>query len=130
MIWMLSVTGWKEEKEDSRMADILNVLEFCMDHLVEIAILIFEFIGVAIIIWSGITGFLKWLKHDSNTGVYLARGLAMGLEFKMGSEILRTVVVREWKEIGIVAGIIALRAALTFLLHWEIKEEEKSSGHK
>ena len=36
----------------------------------------------------------------------------MGLEFKMGSEILRTVVVREWKEIGIVAGIIALRAAL------------------
>ena len=127
---MPSVTGWKEEKEDSRMADILKVLEFCMDHLVEIAILIFEFIGVAIIIWSGITGFLKWLKHDSNTGVYLARGLAMGLEFKMGSEILRTVVVREWKEIGIVAGIIALRAALTFLLHWEIKEEEKSSGHK
>ena len=51
-------------------------------------------------------------------------------EFKMGSEILRTVVVREWKEIGIVAGIIALRAALTFLLHWEIKEEEKSGGHE
>lgn len=47
-----------------------------------------------------------------------------------GSEILRTVVVREWKETGIVAGIIALRAALTFLLHWEIKEEEKSGGHE
>ena len=64
---------------------------------------------MAIIIWSGITGFIKWLKHAGDTGVYLARGLAMGLEFKMGSEILRTVVVREWKEIGIVAGIIALR---------------------
>ena len=49
----------------------------------------------------------------------------MGLEFKLGSEILRTVVVREWTEIGTVAGIIALRAALTFLIHWEIKEEEK-----
>ena len=48
-----------------------------------------------------------------------------GLEFKLGSEILRTVVVRDWKEIGIVGGIIALRAALTFLIHWEIKEEEK-----
>ena len=34
--------------------------------------------------------------------------------------------MREWKEIGIVAGIIALRAALTFLIHWEIKEEEKT----
>lgn len=49
----------------------------------------------------------------------------MGLEFKLGSEILRTVIVRDWKEIGTVAGIIALRAALTFLIHWEIKEEEK-----
>ena len=61
------------------------------------------------------------------TKLTLARGLAMGLEFKLGSEILRTVVVRDWKEIGTVAGIIALRAALTFLIHWEIKEEEKEA---
>ena len=112
------------------MAEITGTMEWILENIAGLAIVIFEFIGVAIIIWSGITGFLKWLKHDSNTGVYLARGLARGLEFKMGSEILRTVVVREWKEIGIVAGIIALRAALTFLLLWEIKEEEKSSGHE
>ena len=112
------------------MAEITGTMEWILENIAGLAIVILEFIGVSIIIWSGITGFLKWLKHDSKTGVYLARGLAMGLEFKMGSEILRTVVVREWKEIGIVAGIIALRAALTFLLHWEIKEEEKSSGHK
>lgn len=104
-----------------------QLLEEILGNIASIAIILFEFIGVGIIIWTGITGFLRWLKHAGDTGVYLARGLAMGLEFKMGSEILRTVIVREWKEIGIVAGIIALRAALTFLLHWEIKEEEKSS---
>lgn len=103
-----------------------KMLEVLLENIASIAIILFEFIGVAIIIWSGITGFLKWLRHEGDTGVYLAHGLAMGLEFKMGSEILRTVIVREWKEIGIVAGIIALRAALTFLLHWEIKEEEKA----
>lgn len=70
--------------------------------------------------------FLNSCATPPDTKIYLAKGLAMGLEFKMGSEILRTVVVREWKEIGIVAGIIALRAALTFLIHWEIKEEEKT----
>ena len=48
----------------------------------------------------------------------------MGLEFKLGSEILRTVVVRDFSEILTVAGIIALRAALTFLIHWEIRNEE------
>ena len=49
---------------------------------------------------------------------------------KLGSEILRTVVVRELQEIFIVAGIIALRAVLTFLIHWEIKNEEKESQGK
>ena len=48
----------------------------------------------------------------------------MGLEFKLGSEILRTVVVRELSEIYIVAGIIVLRAILTILIHWEIKNDE------
>ena len=66
------------------------------------------------------------LRHSADTRIYLAKGFAMGLEFKLGSEILRTVILREWKEIAMVAGIIALRAALTFLIHWEIKEEEKS----
>lgn len=98
------------------MADILKVLEFCMDHLVEIAILIFEFIGVGIIIFSGLHGFWLYLKRSPETKLTLAKGLAMGLEFKLGSEILRTVIVRDWKEIGTVAGIIALRAALTFLI--------------
>ena len=56
----------------------------------------------------------------------LAKGLAVGLEFKMGSEILRTVIVREWEEIIVVAGIIGLRAALNFLIHWEIHEESKT----
>lgn len=109
------------------LVQLESLLEFFLENVASIAILLFEFIGVMIIIWSGINGFLKWLRHSGDTRIYLARGLAMGLEFKMGSEILRTVIVREWKEIGIVAGIIALRAALTFLIHWEIKEEEKTA---
>jgi len=51
--------------------------------------------------------------------------MALGLEFKMGGEILRTVAVTGWEEIGMVAGIILLRAALTFLIHWEIKTEQR-----
>lgn len=54
--------------------------------------------------------FKEKLLSDEDTRITLAKGLEMGLEFKLGSEILRTVVVREWKEISIVAGIILLRA--------------------
>ena len=104
----------------------MEYLEGLLSLVANAAILIFEFIGVGIIIYAGLTGFLRFVRRAPDTKIYLAKGLAMGLEFKMGSEILRTVVVREWREIGIVAGIIALRAALTFLIHWEIKEEEKT----
>ena len=102
-------------------------LEQFLSLVASLAIIVFEFIGVGIIIYSGLTALIKYVRHAPDIKIYLAKGLAMGLEFKMGSEILRTVVVREWREIGIVAGIIALRAALTFLIHWEIREEERSS---
>lgn len=107
--------------------EILHFLEDSLNVLVEIAILIFEYIGVSIIIVSGIRGFYNYIRRYPETKLILAKGLAMGLEFKMGSEILRTVVVREWSEIATVAGIIVLRAALTFLIHWEIKQEESGS---
>ncbi len=70
------------------------------------------------------------MRKNPQIRLNLAIGMALGLEFKLGSEILRTVVVREWEELGVVAGIIVLRAALTFLIHWEIRQEEKSNCNR
>ena len=39
------------------------------------------------------------------------------------------MVVRELREIVLVGAIILLRAALTFLIHWEITNEERTAGH-
>ena len=102
---------------------VYEFFETVMEHLVEVAILIFEFIGVIVIIMSGLKGFYYYLRRRPDMKLTLAQGLAVGLEFKLCSEILKTVTVRDFKEIATVAGIIALRAALTFLIHWEIKEE-------
>ena len=65
------------------MADILLVLDTLMEQIVEIAILLFEFIGVGIIIYSGLRGFTLYLKRSPATKLTLAKGLAMGLEFKL-----------------------------------------------
>ena len=105
--------------------ELIHFLETALQYLVEFAIVIFEFIGVGIIIFAGIKGFINYVRRSPEMKITLAQGLAIGLEFKLGSEILKTVIVRDWTEIATVAGIIALRAALTFLIHWEIKEENK-----
>lgn len=102
-------------------------LELLLRHVVDIAILLFEFVGVVVIVITGFRGIWDYFKRTPQIRLNLATGMALGLEFKLGSEILRTVVVREFSEIATVAAIIALRAALTFLIHWEIKVEKADS---
>ncbi len=101
-----------------------------LEWIVEIAILLFEYMGVGVLIAAGVKGLYNYIRRDPQTRLKLAKGMAMGLEFKLGSEILRTVTVREWSEILVVGAIIALRAALTFLIHWEIKNEEAEAEAK
>ena len=105
--------------------EILKVLEEMLRHVVDMAIVGFEFVGVFVIILAGLKGIRDYVKKSPQIRLNLAIGMALGLEFKLGSEILRTVIVRDLAEIATVAAIIILRAALTFLIHWEIKEEEK-----
>ena len=106
---------------------MMEQLQIWLETLCGLAILMFEFIGVFILILYGIVGVYNFLKKNPYTRLELAKGMAIGLEFKMGGEILRTVAVTGWEEIGVVAGIILLRAALAFLIHWEIKTEQKES---
>ncbi|MDO4298237.1 MAG: DUF1622 domain-containing protein [Lachnospiraceae bacterium] len=102
----------------------MELLESILHSFVNLAMLLFEYIGVAVIAFAGIQGMVNYIRKKPDTRLMLAKGLAMGLEFKLGSEILRTVVVRNLEEIYIVAGIIVLRAVLTILIHWEIKNEQ------
>ena len=103
----------------------MELVEHLLAQIVSWSILLFEFIGVGILIWTGLKGFRCYIKGNPETKLILAKGMATGLEFKLGSEILRTVVVREWFEVGFVAGIIAIRAFLAILIRWEIWQEEK-----
>ena len=102
----------------------MNTLNIILNNFIDIAILLFEFVGAIIIVIAGIKGIIGYIKKDPLMRLNLAKGLAFGLEFKLGSEILRTVIVREFNEMLVVGGIILLRAALTFLIHWEIRDEE------
>ena len=107
---------------------LLEFLETVLATTVDYAILLFEYVGVIILMFSGFRGIYDCIIQNPLTKLNLAKGMGMGLEFKLGSEILRTVVIRDLSEIGIVAAIIAVRAALTLLIYWEIKNEEQNSS--
>lgn len=91
----------------------------------EICIILIELTGALVLIFSVARAVIGLVKKKRRIRLSLAEGIAMALEFKMGGELLRTVVVREWSEILILGSIILLRAALAFLIQWEIKLEKK-----
>ena len=64
------------------------------------------------------------VRHEQGA-VHAAQGIALALCFKLGGEVLRTVIVREWSELLVLGAIIFLHAAMSILIHWEIKMEEK-----
>ncbi|MBQ8025172.1 MAG: DUF1622 domain-containing protein [Oscillospiraceae bacterium] len=101
-------------------AIISNIFE----EIVNYAILLAEFAGGAVLVFTLIKSFIGWIRKKDDIRLDLAQGIALALEFKLGGEVLRTVIVREWKELIILGAIIVLRGALTFLIHWEIKNEE------
>ena len=98
--------------------------------VVSICTFLLEMAGIIVLITTSIKCFIKWIKKQNHVQLDLAHGTALALTFKMGGEVLRTVVVREWQELGILGAIIALRAALTIMLHWEIKSEEKDLNNE
>ena len=109
------------------MAQFAAFMEELLNSLVNTAIHLFELVGVVVLIVAGVCGVVNYIRQDPMVRLKLAQGMALCLEFKLGSEILRTVVVRDLKEIAIVGAIIALRGAVTFLIHWESKNEKGES---
>ena len=93
---------------------------------IQYCVLIIELIGVAVLMWTVIKSVINLFKKKEHLRLELAEGIALALEFKMGGELLRTLIVREWNELLILGAIILLRAALTFLIQWDIKIEKKN----
>ena len=111
----------------------LGLIEHFVEFITPIAIHSLELMGIIIIIIGAIKAFYKFIlniltKNNYPIKVEFAQSLTLALEFKLGAEILKTVIVRSLDEMYILAAIIILRAVLAFVIHWEMKADTKN-GH-
>ena len=107
------------------MEAIVHFLEDIVHFAAQIGITLTEMAGIAILLITVVKAIIGYFRKNEHLRLDLAEGIALALEFKLGGEVLRTVIVREWTELLILGAIIALRGALTLLIHWEISVEEK-----
>ena len=108
----------------------MNVLHTFIEWILPYMISLLEIIGIFIVFWSGIHGFWQYfqntfMKKKFDLQSNLAKGLAMGLEFKMAAEILRTVLIQNLEELYMLGAVILLRALLSILIHYEIGPHDK-----
>lgn len=103
--------------------------------LAEISAHTLELIGVLIIIIGSCRALLLLLKcllkkQPFHVVVDLGKALSLALEFKMGAEIIKTVIIHNLEELAILGVVIVIRALLAFIIHWEIRIEEKEKSLK
>ncbi len=109
-----------------RIADYIN--DF-LNPLAEISAAILELIGIIIIIVGSARALVLLFKHILAKGDFsiandLGRALSLALEFKMGAEIIKTVIIHNLEELAILGSVIIIRALLAFIIHFEIHSEK------
>lgn len=104
------------------------MLEHLITQYLPFLIHLLEIMGIIILTIGAFKSFYYYLKSLFKEGHYsvkyqFASSMAMALEFKLAAEILKTVLVRTLDEIIILGAIILLRALMTLIIHWEMKQE-------
>lgn len=112
--------------------------EASLSRVVDLLVRLVEAAG-AVIIFAGAVFAFGWFlvtavrtrRSESFVPIRLSLGrfLALGLEFQLAGDILRTAIAPTLREIGELAAIAAIRTALNFFLSREIKEERAELSH-
>jgi uncharacterized membrane protein len=106
--------------------------ESWLSQAVDLLVRLVEAGGALIIFMGAMVAFVRFVivgLRDRRTESFvpvrlgLGRFLALGLEFQLASDILRTAIAPTLREIAELAAIAAIRTALNYFLGREIKEE-------
>ena len=109
--------------------DMLQISKLWIEYLagaIEIAAAAVICLAVIEAIARCVPLFARQISQQAKVDVRLSLGrwLALGLEFALAADILRTAIAPTWQDIGQLAAIAVLRTALNFFLAREIDREE------
>ncbi|MBP7725041.1 MAG: DUF1622 domain-containing protein [Leptotrichiaceae bacterium] len=94
-----------------------------------------ELIGITIVVIGALKAAYELIKskfdiNGSKMQMNFAKALAFSLEFKLASELLKTLIIRTWNEVLILSVVVILRVIMTLIIQWEIKNEELKEEKK
>ena len=117
------------------MANFIEMFKNILNPIAEISASMLELVGIIIIVIGSARALVKLIrclikKQPFHVVIDLGKALALALEFKMGAEIIKTVIIHNLEELAILGVVIVIRALLAFIIHWEMRIEEKGDAVK
>ncbi len=109
-------------------------MEELLAEVVGVLVTVVEACGAAVILAGAVWAFARFVWVGVRGGgsrafvpvrLTLGRFLALGLEFQLASDVLRTAVAPSFRELGQLAAVAAIRTALNYFLSREIEEERR-----
>lgn len=109
-------------------------MEEALADVVHVLVIVVEACGAAVIIAGALWAFVRFVwvalgrrgaQAFVSVRLTLGRFLALGLEFQLASDVLRTAVAPTFRELGQLAAVAAIRTALNYFLSKEIAEERR-----
>ena len=100
-----------------------------------------ELIGVAIIVYGAIVTVVFLIRTERKSVLQAGRSqyrikqqfttrILTGLEFFIAGDVLKTIINPTLESLAVVGAIVAIRAALTYLLNRELKDEMEREQSK
>jgi len=105
---------------------MLESISDVFSTVVRYGILFLEITGAVLIVINAVQALYHLIRgNKKQTREEMAEGITLGLSFLLGSEVLKTIIAPDWKDLGMVCAILLMRAMVSILLHFERKFESE-----
>ena len=108
----------------------MHLFETLVEFVSGCGVYVFELICIGVMFWGGVKSLVMLLRRKERITLTLSRYMNIALLFKLGAEIMRLAYVRTLAELALVAGIVVIHGAISFLIQWERKREEQHEAEK
>lgn len=101
--------------------------------IAHVGIELLEIVAMGILLFGSGKAIWMMIRHKPHITLYLTRFMNIALIIMLCAEIVRLVLVRTPLELAIVAGMVVLHGAISFLISWEVDREhnhDKERGKK
>jgi len=104
------------------------IIEHFLGIIIPYLAALLETAGVIVIVMSSVGAIRRLIAENLDYSkdeikIKLSKGLALALEFKLGAEIIKTILIRSLDEFYILAAVTIMRMLIGFVIHSEVKSQ-------